>query len=199
MRKKILFLAIGLIFLFAASSSAQFGFSLKGQASYALLLKPEIEEFGLPEEELTKGGFSFSGQLLYRVVGKILSLGVETGYLSCWKDEYRDPGIGEKVEFSLSAIPVLALIQFESPLPLLSPYFQIGAGVYPLTQKIRVPALDAESKTTETEFGVMAAAGLAIPLVPKTNLELGGKLHMIFTEDESTIMFNPFGGVSIRF
>jgi hypothetical protein len=98
-------------------------------------LKPKIQELGYPEEKLTKGGFGFSGQLLYRVAGKIISLGVETGYLACWKDEYKDPSTSVKVEISLSAIPILGLIQLESPLPLLSLYLQIGAGAYPFDSK----------------------------------------------------------------
>jgi hypothetical protein len=40
---------------------------------------------------------------------------------------------------------------------------------------------------------------VTIPLVPKVNLDLGGKLHLIFIEGDSTIMFNPGGGISIRF
>jgi len=199
MTKKIFLFSIAILFLFTASSSAQIGLSVKGQGTYGLLLKPDIQEAGLPEEKLTKGGLAFSGQLLYRVVGKILSLGVEVGYLSCWKDEYRDPGSGLKVELSLSAVPVLGIIQLEAPLPLLSPYLQIGPGVYPLTLKIEIPTLDVETKDTETEFGVMFAAGVAIPLMPKVNLDLGGKLHLIFTEGESTIMFNPGAGILVRF
>jgi hypothetical protein len=195
--KKIFLLSIALLFLFTASSSAQLGLLVKGQGGYGLLLKPKIQEVGYPEEKLTKGGIGFSGQLLYRVVGKILSLGVEAGYLACWKDEYKDPVSGLKVEVGLSAIPILGIIQLESPLPLLSPYLQIGGGVYPLTTKIVV--LGVEVKDTETRFGVMAAAGLTIPLVPKINLDLGGKLYLIFTEGESTIMLNPSGGISIRF
>lgn len=117
--------------------------------------------------------------------------------LDCWKDEYKDPSSGVKVEISLSAIPSLGLIQLESPLPLLSPYLQIGAGAYPLTQKIAVRGIEVKDK--ETKFGVMAAAGVAIPLVPKVNLDLGGKLHLIFTKDESTIMFNPGGGILLKF
>jgi len=199
MKKVILLFCIAILFLFCASSFAQVGLSIRGQGTYGILLKPDIQEAGLPEEKLTKGGFGFSGQVLYGVGGKILSLGVEAGYLPFWKDEYRDSGSGLKVEMSLSAIPILGVIQLELPLPLVSPYLQIGPGVYPLTAKIEIPALDVETKDKETKFGVMAAAGVAIPLVPKVNLDVGGKLHMIFTEGESTIMLNPFAGILIRF
>jgi hypothetical protein len=115
--KKIILISIAVLFFFTASSFAQLGLSVRGQGSYGLLLKPKIQELGYPEEKLTKGGFGFSGQLLYRVAGKIISLGVETGYLACWKDEYKDPSTSVKVEISLSAIPILGLIQLESPLP----------------------------------------------------------------------------------
>jgi hypothetical protein len=122
---------------------------------------------------------------------------VEAGYLACWKDEFREPIFGRKVETSVSAIPILGIIQLEIPSPLLSPYIQVGAGVYPLTVKAVVSSL--EVKDTETEFGIMAAAGLAIPLVPRVNLDVGCKFHMIFTEGESTIMFNPGAGLAIKF
>ena len=148
----------------------------------------------MPEEKLTKGGFGFSGQLLYGVAGKIISLGVEAGYLRFWKDEYNP---GTKVEESLSAIPILGIIQLEAPLPSVSPYLQVGAGVYPLTAKMVISGIVI--KDTETEFGIMAAAGVAIPLAPKLNLDVGGKLHMLFAEDESTIILNPVAGISIRF
>lgn len=199
MKKVILLFCIAILFLFCASSFAQVGLSIKGQGTYGILLKPDIQEAGLPEEKLTKGGFGFSGQLLYRAVGKILSLGVEAGYLRCWKDEYRDAGSGLKVEMSLSAVPILGVIQIEVPLPLVSPYLQIGPGVYLLTSKIEIPALGVETKDKETKFGVMAGVGVAIPLVPKLNLDVSGKLHMIFTEGESTIMLNPVVGILIRF
>jgi len=52
---------------------------------------------------------------------------------------------------------------------------------------------------TITKFGVMAAAGVAIPLAPRIDLDVGGKLHMIFTEGESTVMLNPVVGILIRF
>ena len=193
--KKIILFSIAILFLFSASSFAQVGLMLKGQGTYGILLKPDIQEIGYPDEKLTKGGFGFSGQVLYRA-GKILSLGVEAGYLRFWKDEYTDFGI--KYETSLSAIPILGIIQLESPLPLVSPYLQVGAGIYPLTGKITFLGLEVKL-LEETEFGVMAAAGVAIPLAPKLSLDVGGKLHMIFTEDESTITFNPFGGILIRF
>jgi len=193
MKRTILF-SIAILFLSSASSLAQVGLSIKGQGTYGILLKPDIQEAGLPEEKLTKGGFGFSGQLLYSVAGKILSLGVEAGYLRFWKYEYNP---GTKVEESFSAIPILGIIQLESPLPLVSPYLQIGAGLYPLTAKIVVS--DITIKDTETKFGVMFAAGVAIPLAPKLNLDVGGKLHMIFTEDESTVMLNPVAGILVRF
>jgi len=196
MAKKALLVVFTLILFSVGSSYAQLGLSFKGQGSYAILLKPDIQESGLPEEKLTKGGFGFSGQVLYRVVGKMVSLGIEGGYLPCWKDEYRDPTWG-KVEVTLSATPFLAIIQLESPLPLLSPYLQVGAGVYPLTQSVAVGG--QEGKDRETDFGVMGAAGITIPLVPKLNLDLGGKLHMIFSEGESTIVVSPSGGIVVRF
>jgi len=192
--KKIILFSVAILFILCASSSAQVGLSIKGQGTYGILLKPDIQESGLPEEKLTKGGFGFSGQVLYRVVGKIISLGVEAGYLRCWKDEYN---WGGKVKESLSAIPILGIIQLESPLPLVSPYLQAGAGVYPLTAKLVVSGITL--KDTETNFGIMAAAGVAIPFAPMVNLDVGGKIHMIFTEGESMIMLNPVAGILIRF
>ncbi len=195
MKKVILLFCIAILFLFCASSFAQVGLSIKGQGTYGILLKPDIQEAGLPDEKLTKGGFGFSGQVLYGVGGKILSLGVEAGYLRCWKDEYTISGT--KYKESLSAIPILGIIQLEAPVPLVSPYLQVGAGVYPLTAKLVVSGVTI--KDTGTEFGIMAAAGVTIPLAPKLNLDVGGKLHMIFTEGESTIMLNPVAGILIRF
>lgn len=191
--KKIILFSVAILFLFSASSSAQVGVVVKGQGTYGVLLKPDIQEYGLPVEKLTKGGFGFFGQVLYRA-GKIISLGVEAGYLRFWKDEYTELGIEYKE--SLSAMPILGIIQLESPLPLVSPYLQVGVGVYPLTAKLAVLGLTI--KDTTAQFGVMAGAGVEIPLAPKLSLDVGGKLHMIFTENESTIMFNPFGGISIR-
>jgi len=196
--KKIFLLGIALVFLFTVPSFAQLGLTLKATGSYGILLKPEIEEAGLPEEKLTKGGFSFSGQILYRAVGKILSLGVEAGYLRCWKDEWTDTSTGAKVEMSLSAIPILGIIQLETPLPLVSPYLQIGPGIYPLTGKIASEGVEVEF-LDETKFGVMFAAGVAFAMAPKLNLDVGGKLHLIFTEDESTIILNPGIGILLKF
>ena len=193
--KNIFLFSIAILFLFCASSFAQVGLSIKGQGTYGILLKPDIQETGLPEEKLTKGGFGFSGQVLYRAVGKIISLGVEAGYLRFWKDEYTISGT--KYKELLSAIPILGIIQLESPLPLVSPYLQAGAGVYPLTPKLVVSGITVTD--TITKFGVMAAAGVTVPLAPKLNLDVGGKLHMIFTEGESTIMLNPVVGILIRF
>ncbi len=193
--KKIILFTIAALFLFCASSFAQVGLSIKGQGTYGILLKPDIQEAGLPEEKLTKGGFGFSGQLLYRVVGKLVSLGVEAGYLRFWKDEYTL--FGTKYKESLSAIPILGIIQLESPLPSVSPYLQAGAGVYPLTAKLVVSGISVTD--TVTEFGVMAAAGVGIPLAPRIDLDVGGKLHMIFTEGESTVMLNPVAGILIKF
>jgi len=211
MKKVILLFCIAILFLFCASSFAQVGLSIKGQGTYGILLKPDIQETGLPEEKLTKGGFGFSGQLLYRT-GKILSLGVEAGFLPLWKWEFTleivefvngTPEIVDaKFETSYSAVPILGVIQLEAPLPLVSPYLQIGPGFYPLTQTIKVTVPGTEEikdKDTETKFGIMFAAGVAIPFAPKLNLDVGGKLHMIFTEGESTIMLNPVVGILIRF
>jgi len=195
MKKVILLFCIAILFLFCASSFAQVGLSIKGQGTYGILLKPDIQEAGFPNEKLTKGGFGFSGQVLYRAVGKIISLGVEAGYLRFFKDEYRISGT--KYKESLSAIPILGIIQLEAPTPLVSPYLQVGAGVYPLTAKLVVSGVTL--KDTTTDFGIMAAAGVAIPLAPTLNLDVGGKFHMIFTEGESTIMLNPVVGILIRF
>ncbi len=70
-------------------------------------------------------------------------------------------------------------------------------GVYPVTAKFVV--LGVTIKDTGAQFGVMAGAGVAIPLAPKLNLDVGGKLYMLFEEDESTIILNPVAGISIRF
>ncbi len=200
MAKKICLISSALLFLFTVPSFAQLGLTLRATGSYGILLKPEIEEAGMAEEKLTKGGFSFSGQVLYGV-GRILSLGVEAGYLACLKDEFREPFFGLKVETGLSAIPVLGIIQLEIPSPLLSPYIQVGAGIYPLTIETFtiVFFLPAVEKHRETEFGIMTAMGLRIPLVPRINLDVGCKLHLIFTEGESTIMFNPGVGIAVKF
>lgn len=207
--KKIILFSVAILFLFSASSSAQVGVVVKGQGTYGILLKPDIQEVGYPDEKLTKGGFGFSGQVLYRA-GKILSLGVEVGYLRFWKWEFTGEiwrvvnGIPElvdlKFESSYSAVPILGVIQIEAPLPLVSPYLQIGPGIYPLTATTKITVLGEEEKDKdrETKFGIMAAVGVTIPLAPKLNLDVGGKLHMIFTEGESIIMLNPFGGISIR-
>lgn len=122
--KKIILFSIAILFLFSASSFAQVGLMLKGQGTYGILLKPDIQEIGFPEEKLTKGGFGFSGQVLYRA-GKILSLGVEVGYLRFWKWEFTGEmwrvvdGTPElvdvKFESSYSAVPILGFIQIEAP------------------------------------------------------------------------------------
>ena len=131
MTKKILLFSIAILFLSSASSFAQVGLSIKGQGTYGVLLKPDIQKVGFPDEKLTKGGFGFSGQVLYRA-GKILSLGVEAGYLRFWKWEFTGEfwrvvnGTPElvdlKFESSYSAVPILGVIQIEAPLPLVSPY-----------------------------------------------------------------------------
>ena len=194
MKKRFLF-SLAILFLFCASSSAQVGLSIKAQGNYGILLKPDIQEAGYPEEKLTKGGFGFSCQLLYRAVGRIMSLGVEAGYIRFWKDEYT--ALGTKYKEILSAIPILGIIQLESPLPLVSPYLQVGVGVYPLTAKLVFSGIAL--KDTNTKFGVMAGAGVAIPFAPLLNLDLGAKFHMVFTEGESMVMLNPFAGILIRF
>jgi len=193
MVKKICLFTIVFLFYLSARSFAEVGLSIKAQGTYGILLKPDIQELGLPEEKLTKGGLTFSGQLLYRPAGEIVSFGVEVGYIDCWRDAYTDPGSGERVEINLSAVPILAIIQLESRLP----YLQIGAGLYRLTSKIAV--LSVDQKRRDTRLGLMFAAGAAIPLDPKLNLDLGGKLHMILTEDESTILLSPALGILLRF
>jgi len=211
--KKICLVSITLIFLFTTPAVAQLGLTLRAGASYGILLKPEISEWGLPEEKLTEGGFSFSGQVLYGV-GRILSLGLEAGCLPIWKWDVHleivhlvngsweiDDAEDETI---CSAVPILAIIQLEAPLRLVFSYLQIAPGVYLLTQTTKLtvpdfPELDREVKDTETEFGIMFAAGVAIPLAPKLNVDVAGKLHLIFTEDESTITLNPGIGILLKF
>lgn len=227
MRKKITLFTIMTFFLlssFAQSKDAEapdyhpvfersgLGLLVKVQGTYGFLLKPNIQEKGYPEEELTEGGLGFSGQVLYcrkRVPGHgpfrwvgVLAVGVEASYLQFWKDEFTDPDSGIKREIGLSAVPILGLVRMMAVPEALAPqpfhYFQFGMGVCPVIRKSIVSG--REVKRTETKFGIMATVGILVPIVyeqlPAIYLDVGWKWYRIYG---AAIMSNPGFGILIVF
>ena len=192
--KKVL-ISCGLVLAFSTFAFGQTGITAKGFGSYGLLLSPKIEELEIEGEELTKGGISFGGQVLYDISDKI-AVGAELGYLAIWKDEFTDPFFGKFFEIGLSAIPILGIIQANFPSTGVTPYIQAGAGIFSIKAKAQVLGYVAEETTSE--FGVTAGGGIGIPVAPKVNLDLGAKIYMIFTAD-TTILVNPGVGVSVKF
>jgi len=207
--KKVL-ISCGLILAFSTFAFGQTGITAKGFGSYGLLLNPEVEESGIAGEEMTKGGISFGGQVLYDIsdkvaVGAEVAVGVEVGYLAVWKDEFTDPEYGKLVEASISAIPILGIIQANFPSAGVTPYVQAGAGIFSYKAKILLPDWvarileeEAVQETTTSEFGVTAGGGIEIPVGPNVNLDLGAKIYMIFAAD-TVILLNPGVRVSVKF
>ena len=179
-------MSIAIVLLSNVSSSA---LELEVLWTRGFLLKPKIQEKGYPEEKLTKGGDGFLCKVYYKY------LGLEAGYLQCWKDEFRDPDSGIKRTIGRSVVPVMLTGLVISsppstPFPFRHMFGEFGLGVGVITKKLFISG--RETKDTITRFG--ATSKLRI-LVPFTSTRPPYKRRPVIFLDLG-LAYYAFGGIA---
>ncbi len=160
-------------------------------------MEPDIQQKGYPEEKLTEGGDG----LLCKVYYEYLAL--ESGYVRCWKDEFRDPDSGIKRTIGLSAIPVIANIAGPIsfpywPFPFRNIYSEFGLGVSVVTEKLFISG--RETRDTGVTFALTFEAGINVPIIykrrPAIGLDLAWKWYRFYG---AATMSNLAVGIGLGF
>lgn len=160
-------------------------------------MEPDIQEKGYPEEKLTKGGDNLLCKVYYEYVA------LETGYVQCWKDKFKDPDTGVKRTIGLSAIPIMTNIAGPIgfpywPFPFRNIYSEFGLGVSIVSEKLFISG--RETRDTRGKFAITFEVGIDIPIIykrrPAISLDLGWKYYRFYG---SAIVSNLAVGIGLSF
>lgn len=183
--KKVLLITL---IIFSCASLVSAGTTIKGLLGYGFLTAPSLPDFsGISDVSDSKGGISIHAQLLFG--DEPLNFGAEIGYLSIYSWEYEIPsytlwGItyGGKSSASLSAIPILGIIQYTlgDPKASFKPYIQGGLGFYLTSSSITL--LGVEASDTELKLGMKLGAGGCVEINPQMGFDFSLNFYPMFVE-----------------
>lgn len=200
--KKVLLVAV--ILLAGVSLATAGGITLKGLLGYGFLLSPSLPDISaFTEASETKGGINFAVQGLFG--DKALKFGAELGYLSMYSLSYDSPAINLGYytvaaytwEMSLSAIPILGLVQYNlgDPAAQFKPYVQAGLGFY--LASVSASAAGITASESELDLGMKLGVGGALQLNPEMDLDFSLNYYNVFiTGGASTL--NIEAGIAYR-
>ncbi|MBK7092010.1 MAG: outer membrane beta-barrel protein [bacterium] len=192
------------VLLMAASLSAQGIGDLKGKMAVGGFINYGIgfgkmfddyeetfEDFTVKNE--TSLGISFGGKFLYGLAPKmavaasvdrqsIKYKGEASGDLGGFEDIFNYDETESWIAINVNGV------YFFSPEKKMCPYAEAGPGYYMPSHE------DADSK-----FGINGGLGILYMVSPTVGVDLGGRFHMIFTEEEKTNYAEIHGGVNVFF
>jgi len=162
---------------------------VRAGGGYTFLASPSLNDIAdLPGSSVTRGGGSFGAQLLLGSLFQgVFFYGVEASYLRMY--DYSVTG-ASTVQFNTVPLLALAHIALKAEDVGFIPFLQAGAGVGFTTVTTAVTN-KPKATSTQSDFALMAGAGVARKIAPNFSLDFLVRYYHLFTDSTAT------GGVNL--